>query len=169
MDGLLPRVPYRQWVLALPKRLRFFVHRNPALAGEISRILTSAINRFYADRSGRGGDPSSPYAPAQVLVVQRFGGKANLHVHFHAVVSDGIFALRKSAGVTGELQFIPAPAADLCVPWQSSPETASGKGCCATKACRRTFPRRRPRALLRGRLKMVRPEHPRFVGSGRSS
>ena len=109
MDGLLPHAPYRQWVLVLPKRLRYFVHRNPALAGEISRILASAINRFYAERSGRGGDPSSPCAPAQVLVVQRFGGKANLHVHLHAVVSDGVFALREGAGGTGKLQFIPAP------------------------------------------------------------
>ena len=109
MDGLLPHAPYRQWVLVLPKRLRYFVHRNPALAGEISRILASAINRFYAERSGRGGDPSSPCAPAQVLVVQRFGGKANLHVHLHAVVSDGVFALREGAGGDGKLGFIPAP------------------------------------------------------------
>lgn len=109
MDGLLPRVPYRQCVLVLPKRLRYFVHRNPALAGEISRILASAINRFYAERSGRGGDPSSSCAPAQVLVVQRFGGKANLHVHLHAVVSDGVFALPEGLGATGKLQFIPAP------------------------------------------------------------
>ncbi|MBI5882603.1 MAG: transposase, partial [Elusimicrobia bacterium] len=59
-------------------------------------------------------------APAQILVVQRFGGKANLHVHLHAVVSDGVFALREGLGVTGKLQFIPAPEpspaeiADLC-------------------------------------------------------
>ncbi|MBI4676106.1 MAG: transposase [Elusimicrobia bacterium] len=123
MEGLLPCVPYRQWVLVLPKRLRWFVHRNPALAGEVSRLLASEITRFYRERTlqGRGGHPiEASTAPAQVLVVQRFGGKANLHVHFHAVVSDGVFALREGLGVTGKLQFIPAPEpspteiADLC-------------------------------------------------------
>lgn len=140
MERLLPRAPYRQWVLVLPKRLRYFVHRNHALAGEISRILASALNRFYlahysapgtceeevllarryAERSGCEGETSVLCAPAQILVVQRFGGKANLHVHLHAVVSDGVFALREGLGVTGKLQFIPAPEpspaeiADLC-------------------------------------------------------
>ena len=27
-EELFPEVPYRQWVLVIPKRLRFFVHRD---------------------------------------------------------------------------------------------------------------------------------------------
>lgn len=96
---LLPRVPYRQWVLVVPKRLRYFVHRNPALSGELSRILADALARLYRDRSGTNTHAS----PAQVHMVQRFGSKINLHVHVHAVVSDGVFVLEE-----GRLKFHPA-------------------------------------------------------------
>jgi len=41
---LLAGVQYRQWVLVLPKRLRWFVHRDKLLPGEISRLLASALS-----------------------------------------------------------------------------------------------------------------------------
>jgi hypothetical protein len=44
---LLAEVPYRQWVLVLPKRLRYFVHRDSRLPGEISRLLAGALTDFY--------------------------------------------------------------------------------------------------------------------------
>ena len=99
-EELLPCVPYRQWVLVLPKRLRYFVHRDPSLAGGLSRILARALTRFYQTRAAGG----SAAATAQWHGVQRFGSKVNLHVHVHAVVSDGVFLLED-----GVLRFYPAP------------------------------------------------------------
>jgi hypothetical protein len=32
-DHVFPRLPVRQWVLAVPKRLRYFLHRDAALQG----------------------------------------------------------------------------------------------------------------------------------------
>ena len=29
-EQVIPRLPVRQWVLAVPKRLRYFLHRDPA-------------------------------------------------------------------------------------------------------------------------------------------
>ncbi len=101
MSELFPRAPYRQWVLTVPKRLRYFVHRNPALSGELSRILGGTLARFYQSRAQAGRDS----APGQFHAIQRFGSKVNLHVHVHAVVSDGVFALQG-----GTLRFHPAPA-----------------------------------------------------------
>ena len=46
LSEILPCVPYRQWVLTVPKRLRYFVNRNPALSGELSRILAGTLARF---------------------------------------------------------------------------------------------------------------------------
>ena len=43
LDHLLPEVPYRQWVLVVPKRLRFFINRQPDLSGEVSRIFARAV------------------------------------------------------------------------------------------------------------------------------
>ena len=111
MDGLLPMVPHRQWVLVLPKRLRYFVHRNPVLAGEISRILGGALARFYRERSMREDrlrlDKTA--APGLVVVVQRFGERVNRHVHFHVAASDGLFALESK----GRLAFHPCPEPTL--------------------------------------------------------
>ena len=99
MDALLPSVGYRQWVFVRPKRLRYFVHRSPLLAGEASRLLAREID-LYCRRKAQvreriGAIPS----PAQIHFVQRFGSTLNLHLHIHAVVSDGVF--RKAPGVLG--------------------------------------------------------------------
>ncbi|MGH9892045.1 MAG: hypothetical protein ACREA0_08705, partial [bacterium] len=62
--------PVRQWVLSLPKRLRYFLHHDPALIGPVLRIfLKAAEDRLKAQ---------SPGAPAEarfgaVTFVYRFG------------------------------------------------------------------------------------------------
>ncbi len=99
-EALLPEVPYRQWVLVIPKRLRYFVHRDKRPPSEMSRILGEQLTKFYQERTKAPEDS----APAQIHVMQRFGSKVNLHVHIHAVVSDGVFGLEN-----GILRFTPAP------------------------------------------------------------
>ena len=100
LTELLPHVPYRQWVLVLPKRLRWFVNRDARLAGEVARILGSVLSERLHRRSGAPQDA----APAQMHAIQRFGSSVNLHIHDHAVVSDGAFALEG-----GRLRFYSAP------------------------------------------------------------
>jgi hypothetical protein len=102
MEDLLPLVPYRQWVLTLPKRLRYFVHRDPRLVGQISKILTAVLTSFYREQSRASPDS----APALLAFVQRFGSSVNLHIHWHLVLSDGTFALQDS-----RLRFHPAAPA----------------------------------------------------------
>ena len=99
LDRLLAFVPYRQWVLVVPKRLRYFINCNPALAGELSKIFALEINRFLC-RNNAG-------VPAQLHFIQRFGGSLNLHIHVHAVVSDGVFNLITNVLGRKELFFTP--------------------------------------------------------------
>ena len=101
MDRLLPPGPYRQWVLVIPKRLRFFINNRPDLAGQLSKIFAREINRFLC-RSNTG-------TPAQLHFIQRFGGALNLHIHVHAVVSDGVYELKKNALGLPQLAFTPVP------------------------------------------------------------
>jgi hypothetical protein len=91
LDRLLPEVPHRQWVLVVPKRLRFFMNREPELPGELSAIFARSIDLFLKSRAQGGG------APAQLHFVQRTGAALNLHVHVHAVVSEGLFDLAPGA------------------------------------------------------------------------
>ncbi|MCX5794835.1 MAG: transposase [Elusimicrobia bacterium] len=84
-DRLLPAVGYRQYVLTIPKRLRWYVNQSAALPGEISRILAREIERLLRRRC-------AGTAAAQLHFIQRAGRSLNLHPHVHAVVSEGRFS-----------------------------------------------------------------------------
>ncbi len=64
LDHLLPAAAYRQWVLVLPKRLRYFIHRKPELEGEISRIFARVLDRHLKNEASSG-------SPAQIHFIQR--------------------------------------------------------------------------------------------------
>ena len=64
MDHVFPRVPVRQWVLSLPKRLRPYLHYDPTLAGAVLRIFLTEIARTGA-----------------VSFIHRFGAALNPHIH----------------------------------------------------------------------------------------
>ncbi len=104
LDRLLPPARYRQWVLVIPKRLRYFINSRPELAGYLSKLLAREINR-YLKRKSDG-------VPAQLHFIQRFGGALNLHIHIHAVVSDGTFTLEANVMGSRRLQFRPVEGPD---------------------------------------------------------
>jgi hypothetical protein len=63
VDNVLPRVPYRQWVLALPKRLRYFLHRDAGHAGARFDKLTAGVLRIFlraVETAVRDACPSAP-------------------------------------------------------------------------------------------------------------
>jgi hypothetical protein len=104
VDNVLPRVPYRQWVLALPKRLRYFLHRDAAHAGAVLRIFLRAVETAIRD--------ACPHAPPKatfgaVCFLHRAGSFLNEHFHYHCIITDGLFA----PGTDGEAEFF--EAADL--------------------------------------------------------
>ena len=72
------------------------------LAGRLSKIFAREINRFLC-RNSAG-------MPSQLHFIQRFGGALNLHIHVHAVVSDGVFNLKTNVLGRKELVYTPLPA-----------------------------------------------------------
>ena len=89
--NVLPAVPVRQWVLSMPRRVRFLAARHPALATRLLDLFTRAVFAWQRRSARRLGvaDPRS----GGVTAVQRFGGALNLNVHFHTLVPDGVFDL----------------------------------------------------------------------------
>jgi hypothetical protein len=65
-------------VLSVPKRLRYFLLRDPEALGAVLHILLRVIEARLSERrrcaSGRLG---------AVSFVQRLGSASNAHVHFH--------------------------------------------------------------------------------------
>jgi len=87
-DHVIPRVPVRQWVLSLPKRLRGFLHRDPALAGKVLRIFLEEVERELRRQCPGAGAKARTGA---VVFPHRFGSSLNANYHFHACVIEGLY------------------------------------------------------------------------------
>jgi hypothetical protein len=96
-DHVFPRLPVRQWVLSVPKRLRYFLQTDAALQGAVLRIFLRAVERCLREHSP--GCSASARIGA-VAFIHRFGSSLNEHVHFHCCIIDGVFepAANEAAG-----------------------------------------------------------------------
>lgn len=91
VDRVLPAVPVRQWVLALPFELRRLAAFRAGVATAIGRIF---IQQIAKAQKRRAGVPGAQHGALNF--VQRFGGSLNLHLHFNAIVLEGVFAANRS-------------------------------------------------------------------------
>jgi hypothetical protein len=70
-DRLLPRAPYRQWVLAFPFALRFHLARDNAF---FSEMLRGFVRTIFAWQRRRGRALGIEYGQsAAVAMIQCFG------------------------------------------------------------------------------------------------
>lgn len=89
VDHVFPKVPVRQWVLSLPKRLRYFLYHNPKITNKVLRIFLDKIRKQLVQHFKT--DAENPIKIAGVIFIHRFGSSLNAHVHFHCVIIEGIF------------------------------------------------------------------------------
>jgi hypothetical protein len=89
VDRVLQFAPYRQWVLAYPKRLRLAFARDARATTESAAILMSEAFRWQRRRAKALG-VTRPMVGA-VSVTQRFGSRLDVNIHHHAVLPDGVF------------------------------------------------------------------------------
>ena len=102
-DHVLPRLPVRQWVLSVPKRLRYYLQNDAAVETLALHIFLSAVEQGLRQCSP-GAGPSSRIGA--VAFIHRFGALLNPQVHFHCVVVEGVF----EADAAGGICFHEAPA-----------------------------------------------------------
>jgi len=115
VDRVMPKVPYRQWVVSLPFELRMLVAFDSDVANAVFRIATSAIFGAVQSLAAEDGVLGRP---AGVLHLQRFSDGGMLNVHGHFVVSDGVFAEVPTSGRSHESDPVPpkdpdGPALDV--------------------------------------------------------
>ncbi|MBU1655145.1 MAG: transposase zinc-binding domain-containing protein [Gammaproteobacteria bacterium] len=87
-DHVLPRVPVRQWVLSVPKRLRYHLQHDREALNSALRIFLDAVEQHLREHSPGAGPKSRTGA---VAFIHRFGSSLNEHTHFHVCVIDGVF------------------------------------------------------------------------------
>ena len=88
VDNILPRVPVRLWVLSFPIPLRSLFAVHPALLTPLLRIVHRAINTFLIQQTNVEPEQANPGA---ITLIQRFGSAANLNIHLHGLVLDGVY------------------------------------------------------------------------------
>ncbi len=95
-DHVLPPLPVRQWVLAVPKRLRYFLQGDTDLQGAALRLFLHVVEQSLRTHS-RGAGPAARLGA--VAFIHRFDSTLNPHLHFHCVVIDGVFDATNAGGV----------------------------------------------------------------------
>ena len=102
VDHVIPQVPVRQWVLIwvmrLPIPLRLLLAARPLLVTPVLQVVQRVLTRFLLDQAGLKADEADSGA---VTLVQRFGPAANLNIHQHCLVLDGVYR----RGTNGEPAF----------------------------------------------------------------
>jgi hypothetical protein len=101
-EQLLARVPHRQVVFTLPKRLRPFFLTNRRRLGALSRLAYRTLLQYQ-----RAALNTRDVAPGIIVCIQSFGSLAHWHPHLHVLMTDGAFRRDGS--------FLPIPPHDPSV------------------------------------------------------
>src|SRR5262245_57356532 len=87
VDCVIPPVAVRQWVLSLPIPLRLLFAAQPQLLAPLLHVIHRVIAGFLVKRAGF---TLSRADTGVVTLIQRFGSAANLNIHLHCLVLDGV-------------------------------------------------------------------------------
>lgn len=96
VDYVFPPLPVRQWVLSVPKRLRWYLEREPKAVTAVLHIFLRVVEA-YLRRSCPGASARARFGA--VSLVHRFGASLNRHLHYHCCVLDGVFEPLAGGGV----------------------------------------------------------------------
>ncbi len=103
VEHVIPRVPVRQWVVSFPIPLRYLFATQPHLLSPVLQVINRTLSTFLIKQVGL------THAQAQtgaVTLIQRFGSAANLNIHLHCLMLDGVYRLTNGVPV---FQSTPAP------------------------------------------------------------
>jgi len=75
-------------MIAVPKRLRYFLQPDAARQGAVLRIFLRVVERSLRKHSPGCSESACIGA---VAFIPRFGSSLNEHVHFHCCIIDGVF------------------------------------------------------------------------------
>jgi hypothetical protein len=96
-DDVFPRLPVRQWVLSVPKRLRDHLEHDRAIETLALRIFLSVVEQALRRACPPAGSSSRIGA---VAFIHGFGALLNPHEHFHWLVIEGVFEADTSGSAT---------------------------------------------------------------------
>ncbi len=115
VDSILPRVPYRQFVLSAIRSLalltlRFLLAYDAQMCGLVLQLFLRGIFNWQRRTAKRelGLRNMRDIHCGAVTAVQRAGGAANLNLHYHSVLADGVY-VREPQDDALRFHALPAP------------------------------------------------------------
>lgn len=90
LGEILPRVPYRQWTLSLPRAFRWLVLKRPKLLRQVEKRLVRAVWRWQRQKARELGVEGELQGGA-VSFVQLFGSSLQLTPHLHVLLPEGMW------------------------------------------------------------------------------
>ena len=78
IDHIFPAVPVRQWVLSVPKRIRYYLNGDNQVVGKVLHILVDVLTQTYRKKLGLGENSRI----GGIAFPQRFGDSLNVHLHY---------------------------------------------------------------------------------------
>src|SRR5436309_731548 len=95
---VIPWVPTRQWVVAVPIPLRYWMASSQDLTAKVHTIIRTTIGQYYVNRAVTHGHERATVHPGAVTFLQRFGSALNVNLHFHCVFIEGVYLDRTDKG-----------------------------------------------------------------------
>jgi hypothetical protein len=111
VDSVLPKAPYRQFVLTVPVPLRYLMAYRAEVCADVITAFMHAVARVLRHRAKRELSLArvADAHTGGICFIQRFGSSgANLHPHLHALFADGVFVVQD-----GTVQFHALPSPTL--------------------------------------------------------
>jgi len=115
-DNLLPRGPYRQYVLTFSYNLRYRLAWDRGLLAAIHKTVIDRIYRFIRDQISIKFKRKE-LRPGSVSFIQRCGSLLNLNLHFHVLVLDGAYICRENKKPFFHGNPDPQEISDVLVTW----------------------------------------------------
>src|SRR4029450_1889979 len=98
VERVLPLVPTRPWVVAVPVPVRYWMAASQELTAQVHTIIRTAIGQYYMNKAVTRGCERADIQPRHVTLTQRFGSAINLNLHFHCVFLERVYLDRTDQG-----------------------------------------------------------------------
>ena len=120
----IPRLPVRQWVLSVPKRLRYFMQRDGAVLSMVLRIFLRVIAQTLQTHSpGAAHMDKAGLHIGAIAFIHRFGSSLN-ETSTSTFVVDGVFEEVEGEGdadatprISSRVSSFTRPPASMRLPW----------------------------------------------------
>jgi hypothetical protein len=78
VEGVIPWVPTRQWVVSVSMPLRYWIAASQDLTAQVHTIIRTTICQYYVNQAVTRGSERQQVQPGSVTFIQRFGSAINL-------------------------------------------------------------------------------------------